>query len=236
MRKLICIAAALALLTSAASAHPGRTDANGGHWNNSTGEYHYHHGYPAHQHPNGVCPYEPDSQSDDAPAPTYNDGLGDDGTYETAWNLGYQHGMEYLCELNADIPIDLSALSSELCNTRRKSGATPYADMQSSYDDAYEAGYYQSEEDLYSELNKAILFYANSQSDLQAKYDEGYAAGLEDGYNEARESVLGESAQPTESEQREAREQQAAANHPYIYLFLLSLPIIGGLVSHFRKR
>ena len=34
----------------------GRTDSNGGH-NSSTG-YHYHHGYPAHQHTNGLCPYE----------------------------------------------------------------------------------------------------------------------------------------------------------------------------------
>lgn len=41
-------------------AHSGRTDANGGHYNRSTGEYHYHHGYPAHQHPNGVCPYNYD--------------------------------------------------------------------------------------------------------------------------------------------------------------------------------
>lgn len=37
-------------------AHSGRTDSNGGHYNRSTGEYHYHHGYPAHQHVNGVCP------------------------------------------------------------------------------------------------------------------------------------------------------------------------------------
>lgn len=39
-------------------AHPGRTDKNGGHYDRSTGEYHYHHGYPAHQHTNGVCPYD----------------------------------------------------------------------------------------------------------------------------------------------------------------------------------
>ena len=39
-------------------AHPGRTDSVGGHTNHSTGEYHYHHGYPEHQHLNGVCPYE----------------------------------------------------------------------------------------------------------------------------------------------------------------------------------
>lgn len=38
-------------------AHSGRTDSSGGHYNRSTGEYHYHHGYPAHQHLNGVCPY-----------------------------------------------------------------------------------------------------------------------------------------------------------------------------------
>lgn len=42
---------------TAAYAHPGATDANGGHYDHSTGEYHYHHGYPAHQHPDGRCPY-----------------------------------------------------------------------------------------------------------------------------------------------------------------------------------
>lgn len=41
-----------------ASAHSGNTDAQGGHYNHSTNEYHYHHGYPAHQHKNGRCPYE----------------------------------------------------------------------------------------------------------------------------------------------------------------------------------
>lgn len=44
-------------------AHPGRTDANGGHYDRSTGEYHYHHGYSAHQHPDGVCPYEFDDKT-----------------------------------------------------------------------------------------------------------------------------------------------------------------------------
>lgn len=38
-------------------AHPGGTDGSGGHYNRSTGEYHYHHGYPEHQHTNGECPY-----------------------------------------------------------------------------------------------------------------------------------------------------------------------------------
>jgi hypothetical protein len=38
-------------------AHSGRTDANGGHYDKEAGEYHYHHGYPAHYHTNGKCPY-----------------------------------------------------------------------------------------------------------------------------------------------------------------------------------
>lgn len=42
-------------------AHPGKTDSDGGHFDRSTGEYHYHHGYPAHQHENGTRPYDFDN-------------------------------------------------------------------------------------------------------------------------------------------------------------------------------
>ena len=42
-------------------AHGGRTDSNGGHKDKNNvsglGSYHYHHGYPAHLHPDGICPY-----------------------------------------------------------------------------------------------------------------------------------------------------------------------------------
>ena len=51
-------------LSSQALAHPGKTDENGGHYDQSTGEYHYHHGYPAHQHSNGICPYNFDDKTD----------------------------------------------------------------------------------------------------------------------------------------------------------------------------
>lgn len=53
----------LLLIPSIAFAHPGGTDANGGHYDRSTGEYHYHHGYEAHQHPNGICPYDYNDQT-----------------------------------------------------------------------------------------------------------------------------------------------------------------------------
>ncbi|MDY3919834.1 MAG: Ig-like domain-containing protein [Candidatus Limivivens sp.] len=82
--------AALFLLTSCFSAlplgsdgtveaHSGRTDSFGGHhdYKNASGlgSYHYHcGGYPAHLHPNGVCPYasgseEPASEPAVTPAP-----------------------------------------------------------------------------------------------------------------------------------------------------------------------
>ena len=37
-------------------AHPGRTDKNVGHFDHVHGTYHYHHGFKAHDHPNGQCP------------------------------------------------------------------------------------------------------------------------------------------------------------------------------------
>lgn len=52
------------LLPITASAHKGKTDAYGGHYDSSTGEYHYHHGFEAHQHydinGDGIpdCPYD----------------------------------------------------------------------------------------------------------------------------------------------------------------------------------
>ena len=57
MKTLIRMIATIALITLAVVfiavhvfAHPGRTDSYGGHTNHSTGEYHYHHGYPEHDH------------------------------------------------------------------------------------------------------------------------------------------------------------------------------------------
>lgn len=64
-RYLIPILACILLLSccTVAFAHPGATDANGGHYDHSTGEYHYHHGYPAHQHTDGRCPYNYDDRT-----------------------------------------------------------------------------------------------------------------------------------------------------------------------------
>ena len=57
---LFCVAFLFGLLTPS-FAHSGGTDAYGGHRDNKNasglGYYHYHHGYSAHLHPNGLCPY-----------------------------------------------------------------------------------------------------------------------------------------------------------------------------------
>lgn len=58
MRRFIFCLAVVLLLFSSASAHSGGTDDIGGHYDNSTGTYHFHHGFSAHHHPGGVCPYD----------------------------------------------------------------------------------------------------------------------------------------------------------------------------------
>lgn len=60
----------LPIIALTAYAHQGRTDGSGGHTDHSTGEYHYHHGYPAHDHYDMDgdgdidCPYDFNDQTD----------------------------------------------------------------------------------------------------------------------------------------------------------------------------
>lgn len=60
MKKLLVLVLAL-LLSLPVLAHSGGTDSKGGH--NGPGGYHYHHGYPAHQHEGGECPYDFDDRT-----------------------------------------------------------------------------------------------------------------------------------------------------------------------------
>lgn len=99
----ILLSCLLLLPPLAAFAHSGRTDADGGHYNTSTGEYHFHHGYPAHQHPDGICPYEntqevnyfntpSGSDSSETDTRTYSYGYGEgraDG-YKNGLDAGYR--------------------------------------------------------------------------------------------------------------------------------------------------
>lgn len=83
---VVLFAAALAFaLSTTVFAHPGRTDSNGGHYNRKTGEYHYHHGFEAHQHVNGECPFDfvdKTGQNSGGDGGTRTSGSGTDGYYE----------------------------------------------------------------------------------------------------------------------------------------------------------
>lgn len=71
--KKICIAALLLACFLLAAlqvfAHPGGTNEDGGHYVGGTSEYHYHHGYPAHDHydmdgdGDKDCPYDFDDKT-----------------------------------------------------------------------------------------------------------------------------------------------------------------------------
>lgn len=84
---LLCV-----LLPLTAIAHPGRTDSQGGHYDRQNGGYHYHHGYPAHDHPGGVCPFEDVEEEDDFDVPAHDDGDNDgyDYAYENETTIQKQ--------------------------------------------------------------------------------------------------------------------------------------------------
>lgn len=63
LKRVIAIVFALTAISCSAFAHPGRTDSDGGHFDRSDGSYHYHHGYPAHDHVDGVCPFNFDDRT-----------------------------------------------------------------------------------------------------------------------------------------------------------------------------
>ena len=69
--KIFCYTLAVCslLFNVVAFAHAGKTDSNGGHTDHSSGDYHYHHGYSAHDHydmdGDGIkdCPYNFDDKT-----------------------------------------------------------------------------------------------------------------------------------------------------------------------------
>ena len=181
---LLCIPAAVVL------AHPGRTDANGGHYNRSTGEYHYHHGYPAHQHPNGVCPYLTDTSEDSTD--TYYDSSQQDDD-----NVGGYF-------INDDVSSQYSDLSDAAEQLGGNYTTKVLTDISST---AYMDGYLEGYEDglAYREKNPTAAAASAARGDAETiselggytgkdynvgvsnAYDEGYADALEEGYSEAYE-------------------------------------------------
>lgn len=100
-RFFVCLLCA-ALLMPSAAAHPGRTDANGGHNDNSNasglGPYHYHHGYPAHLHTGGVCPYNfSDKTGSSSGGSSSRAAIGSATIASDRYNEGYGDGYDDMC-------------------------------------------------------------------------------------------------------------------------------------------
>lgn len=135
------LALTLPLLT--VSAHPGRTDGNGGHTDSDTGDYHYHHGYEAHAHfdidGNGTidCPYDFDDQTGQnsgtpsggsaggnwIPGSNYSGSMDPDMTHKTISRL----------ELSAEtLPaLDFSEINSTIAEVSQNNSTT--SDLSDSY-------------------------------------------------------------------------------------------------------
>ena len=86
-QRAVFFAVLLFIILSAVTvyAHPGRTDSSGGH--NSSDGYHWHHGYPAHNHSDldgdGVkeyCPYDHDDATDHKNTGSYSTKSSSDST------------------------------------------------------------------------------------------------------------------------------------------------------------
>lgn len=92
----------MSFIITPVSAHEGRTDSNGGHIDSGSGEYHYHHGYPAHAHfdmnGDGVidCPYDFDDQtnySSDSSSSGSSGSRPDSDPYTNGYKDGYEKGL-----------------------------------------------------------------------------------------------------------------------------------------------
>lgn len=118
------------LCCSSTIAHSGNTDGNGGHTDHSTGEYHYHHGYPAHDHPNGVCPYggvyitssnSSEHSNDDADVQGYLDQIrrlkNDVSKLQSELSVATKQMKMYSTEIS-ELTDKSNSLSEELSNTK----------------------------------------------------------------------------------------------------------------------
>lgn len=100
MKRFIVAFVLIMCLPCVSFAHQGRTDSSGGHrdYDNDSGlgSYHYHHGYEAHLHTDGICPYDYDSfgSSSESSYNLYTPFYNSDDDINEVYNDGYDYGYE----------------------------------------------------------------------------------------------------------------------------------------------
>lgn len=88
MNKFFCFMLVALMFLCPVLAHSGKTDSKGGHYDHQNDGYHYHHGYPAHQHTGGVCPYDYDNKTGQ------NSGGSSSYTYNTTYNTNSSYSSK----------------------------------------------------------------------------------------------------------------------------------------------
>lgn len=199
MKKLISFVLIYIFALSFATAHRGKTDAQGGHYDyeneSGLGSYHYHHGYSAHLHENGVCPYAssaPAEPIEQEQQPLLEQVSEEDIDYsqfeslEEAYELGYFYALYHKYSNLYEESEDRSKLESLLnlgilTNLYFRNSKITYSDEVEVEDftneDAFEEGKVQGSNDLENTLSD----YENSDFYTD---NEIYKAGYDAATNE----------------------------------------------------
>ncbi|WP_399548967.1 YHYH domain-containing protein [uncultured Clostridium sp.] len=173
------------IVANSVYAHSGRTDSSGGHRDNKNasglGSYHYHHGYDAHLHSNGVCPYE--SNSNSLTTSPEKETISKAKVRESGYEKGYDDGYNQK-------QISSSSYSGEHAE-----------EYKSEYNLGYERGKKQIENQIAEAHDKGYKDGKNADKSnnykielLTKSYNEGYEKGYKDYKdNKIKEySLLGE--------------------------------------------
>lgn len=187
--KLIALAALISISTNttAAFAHPGRTDSNGGHRDNNNvsglGSYHYHHGMEAHLHPNGVCPYGNSSTSSSSNSNSSNASSSSSTNESQAYknqlekDNGYNQGYSDAMSEKENNPSSSNSYYTEGYSSGYSKGVQDLNDEKDSVKEAAKnAGY----NDGYSGKD-------NNSSSYSGKHKEIYTTQYNSSYNEGLE-------------------------------------------------
>ncbi len=169
---LLVVCATVTTLTPplTVEAHSGRTDSNGGHHDyknvSGLGSYHYHHGYPAHLHPDGICPYTeavPSSNTSGSDNSNQSVTISDTSYDNAAFNASYY------ANYNSDV--------YKACGN----------DAKALYDHFITSGIYEGRQ---SSAQFSILVYKENNQDLVAAFGDDlikyYNHFIESGVNEDR--------------------------------------------------
>lgn len=205
MKKLLLCLLLLSVLLPCASAHGGKTDADGGHYDTQTGEYHYHHGYSAHQHPDGVCPYGYNNQTDRSAIQS-----GEEEWIEpTESSFQYHHNEGYLTFISEMIDSEeyqpYEYMLFDMANENTLSGNTLLEETGYDAEEAFNMGYDSAQDDFqnllyqieevehddeqnYEDLEYEFEEYRSTYTQTEDDVEKAYQNGLKEGESRSTES------------------------------------------------